>query len=62
MSSEQKIGRRRTISVIQADGTVATTVLETVGVAKPAVPVVPASGGRQSPDEPRNVPDAVDPE
>ena len=63
MSSEQKIGRRRTISVTQADGTVATTVLETVGVAKPAAaPVVPASGGRQSPDDPRNVPDAVDPE
>jgi hypothetical protein len=31
MSSEQKIGRRRTISVTLEDGTVGTTVLETVG-------------------------------
>jgi len=49
MSSEQKIGRRRTISVTQADGTVSTTVLETVGVAKPAVPVVQPSAPTPQP-------------
>lgn len=50
--SEQKIGRKRTIKVIDADGNETETKLLTVGLAK-AAPAIPAAS------EPASVPDST---
>jgi hypothetical protein len=50
--TEQKIGRKRTVKVIDADGNETTTTLQTVGLAK-AVSATPAAS------EPASVPDST---
>ncbi len=52
MSSDQYLGRKRTVSVVQADGTTVTTTLQTVGIGKPNAPTKAAETPQPEPVDP----------